>query len=155
MSKIFKISGNFKKRNKWAKPDPYFEGEIIMRNDGIFYGYSTEPKETKYLVGVITETERGISDAQFYMMSNDYGVSPIFYNTHGGEDKLEGAWHEMKYQLNSNHMCTFVSKGEVWVKLEKQPYSGKSENRIETKFGKLKQGTVMNSRIINSILEFS
>ena len=156
MSKIFNISGNFKKGGKWAEPEPYFTGEILVDSDGTFYGYSVEPKETKYLVGVITEDQKkGRTDVQFYIMSNESNILPVFYSTHGKGGNLTGRWHEMERQLNSNHMCSFIPKGGAKVVVEKQPYSKKAENRIKTNFSKLKTGTVINGRIINSILEFS
>ena len=155
MSKLFKISGNFKKNGNWGTPDPYFTGEIILENNDVFYGYLSEQNETKYVVGVITDDEEGTTNAQFYVMSNDYTVSPVFWNTQGENGELNGRWYEMKYNLDNKHPYIFTPKSAAKVSLEKESYSKKTKNRIESEFSKLKQNMAMNSRIIKSVLEFS
>ena len=155
MSKLFKISGNFKKDGKWGSVDPYFTGEIILVNNDVFYGYLNESKETKYVVGVITEDKNGVTDAQFYIMSNDCGVLPVFCNTQGEGGNLKGRWYEMKYHLSNKNPYTFFPKSSTRITLEKESYSRKAENRIEGKFKDLKQNTAINGRIIRSVLEFS
>ena len=155
MGRIFKICGNFKKNGKWNTPDPYFTGEIILENNDVFYGYLTEGKEAKYLVGVITEDKKEITDAQFYIMSNDHTVSPVFCDTKGEGGKLAGQWYEMKYHLDNKQPYTFSSESAARVIFEKESYSKKAENRIEGKFSNLNQNTAMNGRIIRSVLEFS
>lgn len=155
MSKIFRISGNFKKNGKWNDPDPYLTGEIILENNDIFYGYFTDPNETRYLVGVIAEDENGSTDAQFYIMSNNYTMSPVFWNTRGKDGVLEGQWYEMKYHLKNGHPYTFTPKSAAKVFLEKESYSKKAESRIRGEFGNFNQNAAINSRIIKSILEFA
>lgn len=152
MSKIFKISGDFKKGGGWAKPDPYFTGEILVDGRGLFYGYCHEEEGVKYLVGAITEKEDGGQDVQFYILSNNSKEQPVFYNTHGDGATLKGRWHKMEHQLKSNHMCTFVAKTEAKVTLEKQPYSEKTKSRIDTNFSEVKTGIIINGKIIDSIL---
>ena len=154
MSRIVNISGNFKKDGEWNNPDPYFTGEIILENTEVFYGYLNGPEETRYLVGVVTEDEDGVTDAQFYIMSNDYGVSPVFYNAQGEGGKLTGRWYEMKYHLNNKEPYTFLPKSVVKICFEKVSYSKKREHRIRKKFKNLKQNTAINGKIIRSVLEF-
>ena len=104
MSKIFKISGNFKhwETKEWIAPEKAFEGEIVVDEGkgGIFEGYCNElyescveGAETRYLTGYLANNgkdgKRGIC---FFRFVNTERWDTEQFMMANLEDENCGAW---------------------------------------------------------------
>ena len=145
MSKIFRISGNFVQFGEWAEPDPSFSGEIVVDEDGVFYGFCDELYEgdagpdinrVRYLSGAFGPNGyNGQQGIAFYKMSNYALQSPLMYVAPDLNNTYSGGWYAMD-RLGVNFMLQGIAK----VFVEEEEYSKEKEISIKTKFGLLNTG---------------
>lgn len=84
--KIYRISGNFTQHDFWSEPDPGFVGEIVVQEDGLFYGYQEEQyscypySPVRYINGVLKQDGvTGAYDIAFLKFSNERNLAPLAY----------------------------------------------------------------------------
>ena len=145
MSKIFRISGNFKQSGKWSKPDPSFSGKIVVDEDGIFYGFCDELysenimsdlNRVRYLSGALGPNGfNGNQGIAFYKMSNYFPQNPLMYIVPDLICMDSGGWYALERGLN-----LFALKGMAKVSIEEEIYSEEEEASIRAKFELLDKG---------------
>ena len=94
MEKVMRIFGNFKFRGEWSKPDPGFDGHIVVQDDGKFMGYHrelygdvkgmesihTELNKLRLVVGYIAPNNKdGAEGIAFMKLSREDNQSPFMY----------------------------------------------------------------------------
>ena len=131
MGKIFRISGNFTQNGEWAKPNPAFIGEIVVNEDGKFYGWCEqycvegvidlqvggvyEVDEFRYLIGALAKECDGYS-LLFFKLSNAPWQAPLSYEIHDAS-AADCIWSA------KDPSGGFVPRGNAMVSLEEIPYS--------------------------------
>lgn len=151
MSKIFDISGNFKKSGKWICPETAFTGEIVLDDDNSLCGYCNDYRgKIWYLVGCHTIRDEIGDSIEFYMLSNDHHQIPylcIFPDIADGK----GSWYECINNCNGERF--FRSESEARLILANERNSYQEEQRIKARFHEVELGVLMNHRIVTSVLE--
>ena len=155
MSKIFKISGNFVQYGKWAKPNPSFEGEIVVDDANTFCGYCNELYDSnmsalnkiRFLAGAIAPNGRNGKDGiAFYKMSNDTEQSPLMYVIPELENG-KGEWAAASWDRG------FFTIDEARVEIEEKLTSvpEEDEKRIKAKFDELDKSVNFNKALLEQI----
>ena len=155
LSKIFKISGNFMQDGEWVKPDPAFEGEIVVDKDGKFCGYCSQPhisesekyygenhdnREIRSLVGAVAKEGKGYS-LLLFKLSNDDEQMPLSYEIHDAS-VADCIWSA------KDPYGGFVSHGNAKISLSEMPYSEKEAKSIMAKFCEVDKNVGDNEALI-------
>ena len=156
MSKIFKISGNFRQYGEWSTPDPSFVGEIVVDDANTFCGYCDELydskmsalNKTRFLAGAIAPNGRnGKNGIAFYKMSNDGEQAPLMYVVPNLEDPSNGSWAAL------TPFGFFQPVGQARVEIEEKAASafGEDEKRIKAKFDELDKNINGNDQLLEQM----
>lgn len=156
MSKIFKISGCLCSflNSVIIDPEPNFIGELVLNDDKLFYGYwdkyyerwGAPVVEKRFLSGAIapngTNYRKGIA---FFELSNDAVITPIMYMLSDLEGLRCGEW---AVPGMTGH---FEYRGKAKISLEEQPYSKKSQERIQSNFEEVDIGIFHNAELLSQV----
>ena len=145
MSKIFKISGNFTENGKWTKHNPAFEGEIVVNDEGKFYGWCeqfcsegsagyncdtvSDINKVRCMVGALAEEGEGYS-LLFYKLPNMPLQTPLLYEIHS-TSPADCIWSA------EDPGGGFVSYGNAEVFVEEISYSEEAINGVRERFSEM------------------
>ena len=126
---------------EWAKPDPAFEGKIVVDQGGKFCGYCCEScanestkysfanpsaRKTRTVVGALAEEGAGYSLLLFELSNNTEQV-PLSYEIHD-VSKANCIWSA------KDPYGGFVPQGNARIALEELPCSNGAADRIMARF---------------------
>ena len=156
MSRIFKISGNFKQFGEWAEPDPAFSGKIVVdENTDEFYGYCYElyvghlPESSglRFLVGAFAPNARnGNRGIAFYKLSNDLNIDPYMYVTPDLTNPESGEWSAL-----GTFGIYFERVDKSRVMIEEMAYSEEEEKRIKSTYEKIDRNREANKVMLDQV----
>ncbi len=157
MGKIFRISGNLKDHGEWRKPNPSFEGEILVDDEDNFTGYCNElysvrPEleselkgryEFRFLAGSFAKNGKdGELGMCFYKMSNSEEIESVVCLVPSLEKPEEGTYFFV------GPFNIFLPEDGVRVKLEEVDYSVEEASKIIDSFVNLDTRLYMNDSLL-------
>lgn len=155
MSKmIFRISGNMMQDGEWMQPDPAFVGEIVVDEDGKFFGWCdslyinnreqhSEPNWQHFLTGAVAEENGGYS-LLFFRLSNVIWQPPMVCEIHD-TSPADCVW------AAKDPGGSFVPQGNARAKLEKLAYSDEYAERIKQRFQEVDTTIDHNAELIQEV----
>ena len=151
MSKVFDVSGNFKKGGKWICPEVAFTGEIVLDDDSSLCGYCNDyTGKIWYLVGAHTDKDEIGNTIEFYMLSNDHHQTPflcIFPDIADGK----GTWWECVNNCKGERFFRSENEAKLNINHERQSYQ--EEQRVRSRFNEVELSVLMNHKIVTTLLE--
>lgn len=156
MSRTRRIFGNFEQFGEWSKPDPSFDGHIIIDDDGYFIGYQNELygavadmedlcndlNNIRFVTGYIANNGKDGAEGICYLkLSQDSRQSPLLYVI--PNIVKEGEWAVMPW-LDSHFVC----KGRARLSLEEVAES----DAITTKINDLHMLIRDADNLVNNLL---
>ncbi|MBR0133755.1 hypothetical protein IJM16_00610 [Candidatus Saccharibacteria bacterium] len=156
MSRIFKISGNFKQFGEWMEPDPAFSGEIVVdEKTNEFYGYCHElyaegvlkSYRLRFIVGAFAPNARnGNQGIAFYKLSNDLNIDPYMYVTPDLTNPESGEWSALGI-----FGIYFERVDKSRVMIEEMAYSKEEEKRIKSTYEKIDRNRKANKVMLDQV----
>jgi len=154
-ARICTIEGNFSQDGRWANPDPSFEGEFLVDEEGRLYGYMKELRRTPYdplrfIAGYCLRDGKDSLICCFFKFSNDLGLKPLMYdNFHTW--KQSGAWAAVGMD---DIGIIMIRQGEARIEIREASeydYSPQRVSDILTKFAKLDEIVNLNGLVFDEL----
>ncbi len=156
LGKLFKISGSFEANGGWQQPDPCFTGEISVREDNSFVGYSdelydwpaylAEGGKRRYLTGYLANNDRnGKLGISFFKLSNYHDIDAYLYVTPELDDPESGSY------AAPTPAGYFRRQGKTRIYLEEEPYDEQKKTEIEAKFRDVDLRLRINYELVSQI----
>lgn len=158
MSKTMHITGNFEQFREWSKPDPGFDGYIVVSGDGSFIGYLNELygpvigmeslhndlNRIRFITGYIANNNKdGEEGVAFLKLSEDENQSPLMYVV--PNLAKEGSWAALRGDLGY-----FERRGRAKVLLEEVAESDDITEDIVCSYESIRN---RNNPVNNSLLD--
>lgn len=159
MSDIYKIAGNFEEKpGVWARPEPAFTGEFVLRDDGTFYGYCDENYESifpnfeenkiRFLAGALTFSESGEPKGLvFYKFSNFSLQNVLLYVFDDLSGANSGVWNVVYFE-EKMYLSPF---GKANVSIIKEEYSPELEAKVIGRYDQIDCSKPKNRNVADKV----